>query len=658
MVISPTPLTDFTPVQLEPGGEKLITQYDMRCVEKAGVLKADFLGLRNLSILEEAIRYVKKIRGIEVNLDTIPLDDATTFAMLGRGETQGVFQLASPGMTRYLKELRPEKVTDIMAMVALYRPGPMESIPEYIARKNDPSRVTFIDERLRDVLDMSYGIITYQDDVLLTAIAVAGYDWGEADKLRKAMGKKIPSEMLKQKEKFINGALSGGMSQANVEELWRQIEPFASYGFGRAHACSYGMIAYLTAYMKANFPAEYMAALLSCESHDLDKVAANVTECEKMGIHVLPPDMNESFQLFGVVKGDARERIRFGLGAIKNVGTHIAEVIIEERKRGGMYKNIEDFLTRVRDKDLNKKSLESFVKCGAMDRWGERGTLLANTDRMLSFGKEIGEIFASSQNSLFGSALAPVQIRFDVAPPVSSLLGLAWEKELLGLYVTNHPARMLAVVACREVLGIADLSVERYASSEVWVCIAGIVNTIKKVITKKGSAMGFVMIEDATGSIEAVLFPQMYEKYKEVCEEGNMVAIVGKRDTKQDEAKILVERMARVTPATLVNEVALLMNPPEVHLEETSELTNTVHHTSSIQTPAMVITVPLSSVFHLKEIKSIVHERPGNYHLYIKICDERGSKMIDSELLICVDDSITVRIEALVGVGGVAILAS
>ncbi|MEK7091582.1 MAG: DNA polymerase III subunit alpha, partial [Patescibacteria group bacterium] len=302
IVIAPTAITDFVPVQFDPHGEKIITQYDMHAVEDAGLLKFDFLGIRNLSILEDSIKIVRKTRGIKVDLNNIPLDDEKTFAMLAHGDTIGLFQLNGAGMTRWLKELKPSTIHDINAMVALYRPGPMEMIPEYIKRKHNPRLVKYLDPRLKNILDHSFGVITYQDDVMLVAIQLAGYSWTEADKLRKAMGKKIPKEMEAQKEKLHAGLLANGMTEAKAKELWSLIEPFAAYGFNKAHAASYGRVAYQTSYMKANFPGEYMTAVLSAESGDVEEIAVIISECKKLDIPVLPPDVNESFGDFAVIK--------------------------------------------------------------------------------------------------------------------------------------------------------------------------------------------------------------------------------------------------------------------------------------------------------------------------------------------------------------------
>lgn len=547
VVISPEPLTEFSPVQYEIGGTLLTTQYEMHAVEKAGVLKMDFLGIRNLSILGNAVKLIGELYGAHIDLQKIPWDDKKTYAMLARGETVGVFQLAGAGMTRYVKELRPTTIFDIMAMVALFRPGPMDSIPEYIRRKHNPSLVTYIDERLKDVLDQSLGILTYQDDVLLTAIKIAGYNWEEADKFRKAMGKKIPEEMARQKEKFFTGAVERGMSQEKVEVLWHLIEPFAAYGFNKAHAASYAVVAYNTAYLKANYPAAYMTSVLSAESDDIEKMAEVTHECERMGIKVLPPHVNESFEKFAVIKGPTgREDIRFGLSAIKNVGAHITEVIIAERKARGPFESLANFLERVRDKDLNKKSIESLIKCGAMDDWGDRGMLLANVERMLVFAREHLTASDSNQGSLLGLMGAPAAtLKLQPAPDADLPEKLKWEKELIGLYISSHPCADYAVIFSNNYTEIVNIEAEPAGGMILLVCI---VAEAKKKWTKNHDAMMNAKVEDLSGTAEIMIFPKSFEKTEAVWVVGTVAAIIGRRSSEQGDNKIFVEHAEILTP--------------------------------------------------------------------------------------------------------------
>jgi DNA polymerase-3 subunit alpha len=404
VVIAPTALTDYTALQFDPKGEgKVITQYDMYSIEEAGLLKFDFLGLKNLTIIADAVNRIEKIDGIKIDLEALPIDDKPTYEMLARGETADLFQLNGDGMTRFLKDLKPSSIHDINAMVALYRPGPMQFIPQYIERKHNPALIKYQDKALEKILSKTYGILVYQDDLLMMAHELAGYSWAEVDKFRKAVGKKIPAEMAEQKEKFIKGCVTHSKwAEKKAKEIWKWIEPFAAYGFNKAHSVSYGRVAYMTAYLKAHFPAIYLSAVLSSESGDTEKIAETIAECKRIGIPVLPPDVNESFSQFTVVKDGDMYRIRFGLVTIKNFGQGISTAIIDERKKDGKFKSLADFLDRVRDRNLNKKSLESLIKSGAMDCFGiDRGTMMANIDLLLEYNKESASGH-KDQDSLFG----------------------------------------------------------------------------------------------------------------------------------------------------------------------------------------------------------------------------------------------------------------
>ncbi len=543
VVISPVPLTDVVPLQLDPKGEgKIITQYDMHAVgeDNAGLLKFDFLGIRNLSILADAVRLVKQIDNIDVDIENVPLDDKRTFKMLARGETIGLFQLNGSGMTKFLKDLQPSTIHDINAMVALYRPGPMESIPQYIERKHNPQLVQYLDPRMKNYLGMSHGLLVYQDDVLLTSINLAGYSWLEADKLRKAMGKKIPEVMQAEKDKLLKGLISHGMSEKNADHLWKLIEPFAAYGFGKAHAASYGKVAYQTSYMKANFPAIYMSAVLTAESGDIEKVAEIISECKRMKIPVLAPDINESFGTFTVIKGE-QDAIRFGLYSIKNFGEGIADALIAERKRGGKFTTLAEFLTRMKGKGLNRKALESLIKCGAADSLGERGEMLGNIDDLLLFSRESSS--ADNQDSLFNlmsdtSSLPTLRMKPAEAAPAASKL--AWEKELLGLYVSGHPLDTHKEKMAKRELSIKDV---REGLKEGMIAIAyGVLEEVRPILTKKGDKMVFLKITDDSGSIEAVAFPRTYKEYEAIFTPENCIALKGRLSMRNGIPSIVVEK--------------------------------------------------------------------------------------------------------------------
>ena len=542
VVIAPTDMSDYTPVQMDPKGGKVITQYDMHAVEDAGLLKFDFLGITNLAMLEHSVRLVKQLRGIDINLDTLPLDDKKTYAMLWRGETLGLFQLGGGGMTRSLMDLKPTSIHDINAMVALYRPGPMAFIPEYIRRKRDPSLVTYLDPRMKPILERSYGIITYQDDVLMIAIELAGYDWTEADKFRKAIGKKIPEEMAKQKKRFFEGCIDGGMAPGTVETLWEQIETFAAYGFNKAHAASYGNLAYKTAYMKANYPAEYMTAVLSAESGDVARVAEVIGECKRMSIPVLPPSVNESFGDFTVVRKEGEgDNIRFGLYSVKNLGTDIADAIITERKTHGPFVSYGDFLERIDHKNLNKKSLEALAKSGALDALGNRSSILAGIDDALAYHKE--HLTADkTQDSIF-SLMGTSSSGFTLKPAetFSEHDMLSWEKELLGLYVSGHPLEKHRARFEARNMNIARMKED--ARDTARTIIAGIIEDVRIVQTKKGDKMAFVKIADFYDTMEVVFFPKTYETYKNGVIVDACIVIQGKFSTRNGEVSIVADAM-------------------------------------------------------------------------------------------------------------------
>ena len=545
VVISPSILSDFTPSQMDPKGGKIITQYEMHAVEDVGLLKYDFLGIRNLAILADAVRLAKKYHGIELDIQKVPRNDKKTFQMLAKGETIGLFQLNGSGMTKYLMDLRPTTIHDINAMVALYRPGPMESIPEYIKRKRNPRLVTYLDPRMEDILDQSFGVITYQDDVMMIAIKLAGYSWLEADKLRKAMGKKIPAEMEIQKKKLLEGFLKNGLSKEKTKELWALIEPFAAYGFNKAHAASYGLVAYQTAYMKANFPAEYMAAVLTAESGDVEKIFEIITECKHMNLPVLPPDVNESMGDFAVIKGETpdKDKIRFGLHTIKNLGEEIGDYVIAEREKNGRYKTFAEFLERVKHKNLNKKSLEALVKCGAMDELGERGQIIFNMEDALAYSKGLVKE-NKAQTSLFGLMSAETSLptlKLKPCEPAKPFEKLVWEKELLGLYISGHPLdKYREKMEARE---WNNAKLKENGKDNMPVTIVGLIEELREVITKKNEKMAFVKVADLNDTIEVVVFPRTFGLCKEFLILEKCVAIKGKFSKRNGEPSVIADAM-------------------------------------------------------------------------------------------------------------------
>lgn len=550
VVIGPEMLTDYTPLQKETSGEKIITQYDMHDVEEVGLVKMDFLGIRNLSILGQAIDIVFKSTGKKINLDQIPLDDKKSFGLLSRGETMGLFQLGSTGMTRYLKELKPTNVFDIMAMISLFRPGPMNSIPEFIERKHNPGKISYFDARMEEYLKESYGVMVYQDDVLLTAINIAGYSWEEADKFRKAMGKKIPAEMIRQKEKFIEGCIKNGVSQTRAEQLFKLIEPFAAYGFNKAHAASYAVIAYQTAYMKANYPVEFMTAVMTAESDDPDKIASAVAECAKMKIKVLAPDINKSETGFTIEEQGRERGIRFGLSAIKNVGTAAIEAILSERNSKGEFKSLNDFVSRVNLRVVNRKTLDSLIKAGTMDRFGKRNAMLKVLDDLKTSDVSLSKRVAAGQGSLFDEsdqslnvASSVIDAELEKTPEAPREEILSWERELLGFYLSEHPlskyASKISQIASTK---IGEIDMQLAAKS---VRLAGIIMSVRKTFTKvRQEEMCFLKLADTTGAVEVIVFPRVYAISREFIAPEQIVVISGKLEVDEESATLIADNVS------------------------------------------------------------------------------------------------------------------
>ena len=560
VVIAPDKLTNYTPIQPDTKTGKMITQYDMYAIEDAGLIKFDFLGVTILSTIAGALKRIKKIHNIDIDIQKIPLNNKKTFKMLSTGFTKGCFQLSSEGMTKWLKELHPETIHDINAMVALYRPGAMSFIPEYIARKKNSLLIKYKDERMEKFLKDSLGLMIYQDDVMMIAIELAGYSWLEADKFRKAMGKKIPELMAEQEKKFKRGALEKGMDKNILNKLWEEITVFAQYGFNKAHSASYGRVAYQTAYLKANYPAEYMSSLLTSESGDNVKIYSFVQECKKMKLPVLPPDVNLSFKDFGVIKANnqnKRDQIRFGLRTIKNLGGGIAENIVEERKKKGIYKSLEDFLERNSEhKDLSKKSLEALSLSGALDSLENRDKILGNIQSLLNFIKECREQ-DSAQISLFGNTeinhLKLLDIKnkkikiktgqneeIEYILPMSNQERLLWEKELLGIYLSSHPLEQWKEKLIKPGKNILSIKKMALVGNRL---ILGVVDELKIINTKKGEKMAFLKISDLTDSIEVAVFPKVFKEVFNILKLNKAYIFKGVIKKKDDDFNFLLEKL-------------------------------------------------------------------------------------------------------------------
>ncbi|MFH1711692.1 MAG: DNA polymerase III subunit alpha, partial [Patescibacteria group bacterium] len=536
IVIGDIPLVERTPLQAGQREDMaLVTQYSLNNAEAVGLVKMDFLGLSNLTIIQDALEIIEAVHHVKIDMDNIPLDDKKAFDLLGRGETTGVFQLESDGMKRYIRELRPTCIEDIVAMVALYRPGPMQFIESFIRRKHGKEKVTYEHPLMENSFRETYGIPVYQEQVMQLSKDMAGFSGGKADTLRKAMGKKIAELMAKMKVEFISGAVENGVPKDKAEKIFKKLEDFAAYGFNKSHAACYAMIAYRTAYLKSHYPPEFMAALMNSDINTIDRITIEVEECDRMGMKVLPPDINESFPGFAVVPDT--NNIRWGLKAIKNFGEEVAKAIVQERKENGLFEDLADFVSRVRSQHFNKKSLESLVKAGALDRFEDRSTLVANMDQLLMFNKQAQKDKEQNQVSMFDLApeMAQNTLSLRKAEPVPVSKRLAWEKELLGIYVSSHPAETFDekfkkfVTPCEAIPSKGDGEMVK---------IAGVVTAVKIIMTKKQQAMAFVRLEGVGGHTELVVFPKIFAKVREKLEPDAMLLVTGKVSERQRDESV------------------------------------------------------------------------------------------------------------------------
>jgi DNA polymerase-3 subunit alpha len=542
VVISHEPLIEYVPLQMLGKGEQhtVMTQFHMENIALLGLLKMDFLGLSNLTILANVREIIAQNRGVSLDLQHVPLDDAKTFELLASGETKGIFQLESAGMRRYIKELKPTTFSDIAAMVALYRPGPMEQIPTFIKAKHGVAPIHYPHPILEEILKETYGVIVYQEQVIFIAQALAGYSLGQADILRKAMGKKIPAVMKKEERNFIAGASKNGISPELAKEIFSLIEPFAGYAFNKAHSVSYGLIAYRTAYLKANYPIEYMIAFLNTYSDNMEKVRSAIAECRRLGIRVLPPDINRSYASFSIEKdGEENAAIRFGLASIKNVGFSPIEHILSGRHSGGDFQSVEDFSYRTDLRNINKKVLESLIKAGAFDSLSGRQTLLDSLNKIISLSQTKQRAKESGQVSMFDlwgqSSPTPSADYQRSQEDVSPKQKLVWERELLGVYFSqpldflSKEASSPGVVSCGEL--------NRDMVDET-VTVRGMVVSVRQAHTRDNRPFIVASIEDLDASIEVIAWPRLYESTQGIWQEGNILTVKGVVKVRDGEAQL------------------------------------------------------------------------------------------------------------------------
>ena len=562
VVVTDRPVEEYSPLHRPTGniGDSpinTVTQYEMSIVDKLGLLKIDFLGLSTLTIMAQACELIEKRHGVKLTLNNIPSDDPETYQLIGRGETIGLFQVESSGMRRYLKEMKPTKLEHMIAMVALYRPGPMDFIPDYIDRMHNRQEISYRHEGLIPIYEETFGIPVYQDQIMHSAVAIAGYTPSESDSLRKAVAKKIPEQVEKHKKKFISGAVERGIDQKTAEDIFTDWENFARYGFNKAHAADYGLISVQTGYLKAHYPVEYMTALLTVYQNNTDKVTLYASESRQMGIEILAPNVNYSCWGFTIEESPSGEYcIRFGLGAIKNVGEGPVEEIIHGRGET-KFKDVNDFLRRVDLRRVGKRALESLIQVGALDDLGGRPALLESMDRILAISSSNFQAADAGQISMFGdgTGLAEAIILPDAKTEINRRAQLDWERELIGLYVSDHPLSPVMDSLENHVTHFAqDLS---EAKHQEHVCVAGIVTKIRQHQTKNGKAMAFATIEDVQGLIDLVIFPNTWKRYGELIRFDEIIYVSGKADANGGETKVLVDQVS-----TSITQIESIDGPP------------------------------------------------------------------------------------------------
>jgi DNA polymerase-3 subunit alpha len=646
VIVANEALEHFVPLQLRDSKDPSkgrITQYEQKHLEELGLIKFDFLGLSNLTILDNAVKFIKASRGEDVVLEKVPLDPIgdpvqdrkreKAFELLASGETTGIFQLEGPKMREYIKQLKPTRVEDVMAMIALYRPGPMDSIPDFIAAKHGKKKITYLDPRLSEWLEESYGIIVYQDQVLFIAVGMAGFSWGKVNKFRKALSKKIMHEVEGYKVDFIKGCVANGMKQQDAEDLFTLVLPFGGYGFNKAHAASYAVVAFYTAYLKGNYTAEFMAATMTTEASDAKKIANAIAECKRMNVEVFGPDVNKSDRGFTVQDGG----VRFGLLAIKGIGEGPISEIVRARNEGGPFTSLGDFCTRVDPKFVGKGAIETLIKAGAMDSLadGKRHLLLASVERAMQFGKAERTAKERGLVSLFGEieeASNMIGFSLSDAKELSRKQVLEWEKELIGLYISKHPLAYLSDIFKEKATHtIADITEELDKQK---VTLAGTIREARRLTTKKGDTMCVVQLEDMYGTIGVTIFPKMYEDTAELWVEDTVVIIRGEVQVRRDEPGILcngVDRFKQVEEEMNRKQYMIWL---KVQLSGSDEISVS------------------NDIMKVQDMHRFLLERPGRDHYEIVVANgEWEARLTPEDNTMHYTPDLHERIEALLGKG-------
>jgi DNA polymerase-3 subunit alpha len=626
VVISKQPLTNYVPLQRASRGDgetTVMTQFSMEDIARIGLLKMDFLGLANLTILGRAKEIIAQSRGVDIDLHNIPMDDAKTFQLLSSGETVGVFQLEGAGMRRYIKELKPTTFGDIAAMIALYRPGPMEHIPTFIKAKHGLEPIHYPHPTLTSILEETYGVIVYQEQVLFIVQALAGYSLGQADIFRKAMGKKIAAVMQKEKRNFMSGAKEMGYSSQVAEEVFALIEPFAGYAFNKAHSFSYALIAYQTAYLKANYPAEYITAFLVTHADQQDKVATAVAECRRLDIEVLPPDVNRSQVTFSIEPSqEGKDAIRFGLNAIKNVGVAAVEPLVAERNKNGDYESIDDLCRRADLSNLNRRAMESLIKAGAFDSLGDRGNLLASVGRLQSLAQREQHLRETGQSTMFDlwgeSMPTPLPSLELETAEASTKDRLDWERELMGVYLSEHPfAAFAEKIAAEDTVLCGQVEAELVGQT---VRVAGMVASVRQSFTRDRRPFASVILEDLDGRLEVMAWPDVYAGTRELWEEGSIVLVEGKVRVRNDQVQLSCDNVRQYQLETAPEALPEEEKKPEPPTPPKSHLTISIKQTEDID----------NDVACLNKLVDTLRIFPGEDE--VNMCVVNGDRVVNLKL--------------------------
>lgn len=660
IIISRDPLTQTVPLQpAQKGDVAHITQFSMYPVDELGLLKMDFLGLSNLSIIQRAVEIIEATTGTLMTVADLSLDDAKTFELLSAGETTGVFQLESAGMKRYLKELKPSAFDDIIAMVALYRPGPLQFIDSFIARKHGRESIRYAHPSMERALASTYGIPVYQEQVMQVAKDMAGFTGGEADTLRKAMGKKIAKLMAEMREKFISGAVKHGVAEVTATQIFEQFEEFAAYGFNKSHAACYALIAYQTAYLKAHYPSAFLAALMTADHDDTDRLAIEIEECRRMEIEVLPPDVNESFVDFGVMQESGH--IRFGLAGIKNIGEGVARAIMKERKMNGPYASLLDFAQRLGPDVVNKKTLENLAKAGALDQFAERNQVLAGIEQILRITTAAKRAAESNQIGLFdvGGPVATVQLTLELpaVEPADQRLRLSWEKELLGMFLSDHPLRAVEDLMRQYATPIASLAPDMVGQR---VRLAGVVISHKKILTKDKSTMVFATLEDLASSMEFLLFPKTYEQYHTLVAPDSLVVIEGRLSSRDGELKLVAEKIWSLGEQLALPPLAAesgISNLPrrQAGPESWKQRSKSTRQQAAVKKTqeanyTLVLTLPTQTTKErLTKIKTILERYPGQAPVILRIEQNGAIKELPTKSRVDLASAVENELALLIG---------